>query len=69
MEGEEDKAFHELELVEEMMKVVVSWKTEMMIMSSFSLSGLCTILVNTFSCELILSFLFSNTLFSYKTLY
>ena len=28
MEGEEDKAFHELELVEEMMKVVVSWKTE-----------------------------------------
>ena len=36
-------------------------------MSAFPLSALRTTLVNTFSSELILSFLFSNTLFPYKT--
>ena len=37
-------------------------------MSAFPLPALRTTLVNTFSCELILSFLFSNTLFPYKSL-
>ena len=36
-------------------------------MPAFPLLALRTTLVNTFSNELILSFLFSNTLFLYKT--
>ena len=36
-------------------------------MPAFLLPALGTTLINTFSSELILSFLFSNTLFSYKT--
>ena len=66
MEGEEDKAFHELELVEEMMKsggFLENGGGSNFIWSNAAVDdGICfTILVNTLSCELILSFFYFQT--------